>query len=407
MSSNRDAGLFPLRMLRNVRRHLRWALSWDLRSIPITDGEREKLMAAGVGQEPLHRYAIWRRSTLVVVLGPTLLAAILATRDTIGDGREGLSRTGTTLVLLSTLVTWSLPLAAFLASWSWASLRRSHRALIAGWIAAFIPPFIIALVPLGWWFEVKGSPEEQAAMQRQIAVLNVLNGLYVTFTLLPTALAVLPGLVRACLRVKSLLPAAILPGWFLVVAPPFYLLLAVVALIALNHLAGSPLLIVGVLLSIGAPMIYVWRADLFVRPLVEGECAAIGRVQGAATVSAVAGGLLLLAYLFTKQVFGLHLVGLDAEKSLVWLWENRDQVPLKPGEALAHAKSLYWLGDISLFQLIVQYAGRSLFMTTVFADLLVRMSLSLWGQEKQFAGSAAEKSYDETMADLKRALVAK
>ena len=135
--------------------------------------------------------------------------------------------------------------------------------------------------------------------------------MHVTFTLLPTALAVLPGLVRACLRVKRLLPAAILPGWFLMVAPPFYLLLAVVGLIALNHMAGSPFLILGILLWIGAPMVYVWRSDLFVRSLLVDECGQINRVQRIANVFGVVGGLLLLAYLFTKQVFGLHLVGLD------------------------------------------------------------------------------------------------
>src|SRR5207247_1218310 len=99
--------------------------------------------------------------------------------------------------------------------------------------------------------------------QVEFAVLDVLNGFTIAFTLLPPALSVLPGLIRACLRVKTLLPAAILPGWFLVAGPPFYLLLWLVGLIVLNHLAGSLLLILGVFLWTGAPMIYVWRADLF------------------------------------------------------------------------------------------------------------------------------------------------
>ena len=39
---------------------------------------------------------------------------------------------------------------------------------------------------------------------------------------------------------------------------------------------------------------------------------------------------------------------------------------------------------VSLFQLFVQYFGRSLFVTTVFADLLVRMSLSATAHELIF-----------------------
>jgi len=63
--------------------------SWDLGPVPITDRERAKLLSAGVCDEALHRYAIWRRSTLFVVLGPTLIAALLATAGTFGQDREG------------------------------------------------------------------------------------------------------------------------------------------------------------------------------------------------------------------------------------------------------------------------------------------------------------------------------
>jgi hypothetical protein len=394
----------PLSLWRGARRPLRRAFTWDLLSVEVTEGERAQLLAAGVTQEAVQRYAVWRRSALVVVLVPTLLAALLATVNTASQGIEGLSRAGRLLTLLSTLVLWAMPVSAFLARWWWVSLRRSHHLVIAGWVAAFLPPFLIALVPLGWWFEAAGPHQDHPAGNLELAVLDAVNGLHVAFTLLPTALAILPGLVRACVRVKLLLPAAILPGWFLMVVPPFYVLLWIVALIPLNHLAGSPLLVLGVLLLVGAPLLYVWRADLFVRPLRPDQCGGINRVrQGTRVVSAV-GSVLLLAYLFTRQVFGLHLVGLDAQSSLLWLWENRDLVPIAPGEALQEARSLYWLGDIRLSGLVVQYFGRSLFMTTVFAGLLVRMNLSAWAQEKHFAGAPGAAAYGEAMAELKQVL---
>lgn len=412
--SSAGAPVHHLTFWRRVKLHLQRAFAWDLQLVGATEREQSKLQAAGINQETLHRYAVWRRSVLLIVIVPTLLAAILATLsaaddlatpDTSTDPRR-LSLAGKALILAGTLVIWVLPVSAFLAVRSWASLRASHRALIAGWTFSFIPPFLIALVPMSWWYVLPGAPEQREQFKQKLAVLDILDGLYVTFTLLPTALAVLPGVVRACLRVKTLMPASLLPGWFLMVAPPFYLLLAIVALVALNHVAGSPLLILGVLFAIGAPMVYVWRADLFVRPLQTSDCAAIDRAQRVASVVFLLGVVLLLAYLFTKEIFGLRLVGLDAETSLVWMWQNRDLVSLKPGEALSEAHSFYWLGDISLSQVFIQYFGRSLFMTTVFADLLVRVSLSIWGQEKQFAGTPAASAYDEVMLDLKQALTA-
>ena len=207
--------------------------------MPVTEAERTRLLAAGVREEPLPHYAVWRRSVLLVVLVPTLLAALLATADALTPGGERLSRVGKALTLANTAVIWALPVSAIVAFFSWSRLRRSHRALVAGWAIAFVPPFLIALVPLGWWFDIEVSPEQKASIQRELAVLNILNGVHVAFGLLPTALAVLPGLVRACLRVKTLLPAALLPGWFLMVAPPFYLLLTFVALILLNHVATA------------------------------------------------------------------------------------------------------------------------------------------------------------------------
>lgn len=389
---------------RVARRHWRRAFARDLQSVPVTSAEQAKLDAAGVHEEPLRRYAVWRRSVLVVVIVPTLAAACLATAHAAGNVRIRLSPLGVALTAANVLALWALPVAAVLAVRSWASFARTHRIMIAAWACAFVPPFIIAVVPLDWWFELSGTAQQIARERRELAVFNVVNGLHVALVLLPAALAILPGVIRGCLRVKSLLPAAILPGWFLVTAPAFYLLLAVVLLIVLNHVAGGPLLVLGVLLSFGAPMVYVLRADLFVRPLPAEETAAVDRIQTVAAAVSAAGSLLLLGYLFTEQVLGRHLVGLESEASLIWLLDHRQQLQLEPREALARARSLYWLGDVSLTQVFIQYCGRSLFMTAVFADMLVRMCLSVWGQERRLSGTPAAAAYDKVMNDLNREL---
>ena len=58
-------------------------------------------------------------------------------------------------------------------------------------------------------------------------------------TLLPTVFSLVPGIQRSCLRVKTLLPQSILPGWFLVAACPFYAMVMLVIFVAANQVAGS------------------------------------------------------------------------------------------------------------------------------------------------------------------------
>lgn len=382
-----------------VRHILRRAFSWELRSVQVTESERSLLHGRNIHEETLHRYAVWRRSVLWVVLLPTLLAAILASVVTLSGGRAGLSTTGRILTLCDTLVIWALPISAWLALRTWLDIRKSQRVLITGWLITFVPPFLIALVPFSAWM---GMGTSEHGQHRNLLVLDMLNGMHVAFTLLPTALAILPGLVNACLRVKTLLPPAILPGWFLMVAPPFYLLLVLLALIVLNQAADSPILIVGVLFLMGSPLLYLWRHDLFVRPLAQEQSSQINRVHRQVKLISLAGLILLVIYLATQHVFGLRLVGINPQTSLVWLFENHEQLKIKPVESVGLANSVFWVGDIRLSQLVVQYCGRTMFMAAVFADLLVLMNLSVWSQEKRFAVLKEATAYDATMGELQR-----
>lgn len=383
-----------------IRHILRRAFSWELRSVQVTESERSLLHGRNIQEETLHRYAVWRRSVLWVVLLPTLLAAILASVVTLSGGRTGLSTTGRILTICDTLVIWALPISAWLALRSWLNIRRSQQILITGWLITFVPPFLIALVPFSAWMGIMGEPEHGS--HRHLLVLDMLNGMHVAFTLLPTALAILPGLVNACLRVKTLLPPAILPGWFLMVAPPFYLLLVLLALIVLNQLADSPILISGVICLMGSQLLYLWRHDLFVRPLTQEQSSQINRVHQQVKLISLTGLLLLVVYLATQHVFGLRLVGINPQTSLVWLFENHQQLKIKPVESVSLANSVFWVGDIRLSQLIVQYCGRTLFMAAVFADLLVLMNLSVWSQEKRFEVLKEATAYDATMGELQR-----
>lgn len=386
-------------------RWMRRAFSWELRTLPVSEHERTSLIQKEIVDEPLHRYAAWRRSVLIVILIPTLLSAILHTIGLVMQGRQELNIIGHILSWSNTLIMWAVPVTAGLALLYWTRLKQSQYILQLGWIVTFILPFLIALVPYQLRLDQVHRVHPDPTAQREIILVNLLHGLHVTLILLPTALAILPGVVRACLRIKTLLPATILPGWFLMMAPPFYLLLMVIALIVLTQVAESPMLLAGMVLFIGSPMIYLSRADLFVRPLGTEDAAQIRRVHFWVSMASLAGVATLAYFAFTQEIGGLHLFGIDSQTSLIWLYQNRAMLHLNPGEALARSTSIFSMGDIRFSQVIVQYCGQSLFMTAVFADALVRMSLSIWSQEKRFKETEASTAYDQTMGNLQRVMV--
>src|SRR5581483_2408581 len=107
---------------------------------------------------------------------------------------------------------YALPATALIALLLWARPRWSRRVLVGGWLLAFGVPFATALFPVEWRERLSEKPLLHAVEQ---VVYSWLYGLAYYVTLMPAVLSLLPGLVRACLRLKTLLPASILPGWCL------------------------------------------------------------------------------------------------------------------------------------------------------------------------------------------------
>jgi hypothetical protein len=163
----------------------------NLRSIEVTPREKARLDKAGLSEDTLQWFAVWRRSVLFAVIGPTLLSAVLATADTATQGMTGLSPLGKFLTAVSTLILYALPFSAVAALFDWTHLKRSHRWLLWGWTLAFLPPFALALLPQGWWFTPSDVPEQRAAERLEWAVLDVLKGIYFYCTLMPAVLSLL------------------------------------------------------------------------------------------------------------------------------------------------------------------------------------------------------------------------
>jgi hypothetical protein len=181
--------------------------------------------------------------------------------------------------------------------------------------------------------------------------------------------------MRACVRIKRLVPESILPGWFLVVATPFNGLLVLVTVVVLAQVAPSPLLVAGMLLWLAAPLTYLARAGSFTRPLCSPEeLRGISRVQVVAWALIVASSAFLIAYAASWEVLGLRLVGLQPRTSLLRPWE--------------------------VARYFLDFLGRSMFVTVLGADLLLRATLSAWRHQREFLQAGRAKAYHQLMEKL-------
>jgi hypothetical protein len=196
----------------------------------------------------------------------------------------------------------------------------------------------------------------------------------------PAVLALVPGVVRACIRVKMLLPEAVLPGWFLVAAAPFNGLLVLLTFVAVAQVTPSPLLLAGMLLWLAAPLVFLARARLYTRPLSSvDELRSAWRVQSLAWALVLASAACLIAYVATWEVFGLRLVGLEPKASLYRPWQ--------------------------VIRYCLDFSGRAVFVSVLGADLLLWATLSAWWHERAFLATSAAADYDRLMGKLKEAMI--
>ena len=254
--------------------HVSRAFAWNLGEVAPSGAESAALAAAGVTDPTAQRYAAWRRSLLGVALVATAVAFALAALDLVRGGLGEFTRLGVGLELAWVAAAGALPVACLTGVLSWTRPGRGAGLLAAAWAAAFVLPFVYALLPAGAIYHVGATPpplpvtvakvvraavpadaddgddseidamtvaavidpatlEKLEAMQELAVEFVMSGGGYLL--LLPAVLSLIPGAVNGCLRVKALVPAAQLPGWLLVCAAPAFLLFWAVILV--GHLS--------------------------------------------------------------------------------------------------------------------------------------------------------------------------
>jgi len=385
------------RCARSAWHHVRRAFAWDLRGIVVVDEERAHFAATGAHHPDLQRYLAWRRSVLFVVCLPVAFLALLSMADNMGGDHTFLSGLGRLWLAVQILVPFALPVSVIAAAIMWSNQRVSRSLIVYGWAISFLVPLALLLVPAHWLLDFhlsKGPDKGKAEL-----VANFGFGLY-AFTLLCLVLPIFTvsmafGVQRACLRLKTLFPESILPGLFLVMAAPVFPLVLLPFFVLVQQLASNWLLVLGMLLLMSSPLVYLIKAKLFVRLLMPPEAfESMWRARWVALSLFWLGVLLLVAYAMNRVWLVPKLGGVDE------LFTSIDRKTLL---GFGADTSLMRPWDWRLVRwLVIETVARSMFTTVLVADLLVRINQAVWSYNRDLSLSPRSKVYDLLMTSMEQ-----
>jgi hypothetical protein len=418
---------------------LQRAFSGNLQTIGVSPAEQSALAAGGIGDPTLQRYLVWRKATLVMVIVATLISAGFGTYDWLnadddadeadliagvvdtgvakieevlpqakeaieaarafaakkqaaaekadekeaaeaektGEKEEAEKKTPGEIVdeITHQISLWLLPVAALVALLLGHRLGLSFRVLAIAFVVSFILPMIIAILPNSWW----GGGEDAAAggnlfLEFIDEVKDVFNNTTSVLLILPSVLSLIPGTQKACLRIKTLLPQSLLSGWLVVVASALYGLFLLVIWVLVEQVTPEPLVLLGFFLVTASSFVIPFRASTFTRPFTsDADFKRMKAVQLIVTLMMATGGILLLVYVVREEFFGYHIFGASHEKGAV-------------------------MDPFDLVRFLVEIISKSMFVTAVGADLILRMNLKAWQENRGLQGTPAATDYDSAMA---------
>jgi hypothetical protein len=275
---------------------------------------------------------------------------------------------------LRLLALYALPIAALIVLFLRNRFQLSFRIMVIAFGFSFFAPMLMALCPWSWWGVVEPKvPGENPLLFIKDQAEGVMEGAALLVSLLPSVLSLIPGIQRACLRVKTLLPQALLPGWFIVVASPLYGLFLLVIVVAVDQFVGEPAILIPLALLAAASLTYAVRASVFTRPLLcDADFRRVRSVQRVVGLMSALAGIILVSFLTTREIMGVRLVGTVANSSLV-----------RP---------------IEVVEFIMEVLGRSMFVSALGAEFIVRMSVTAWRHNRAIIASDTATTYDEAMA---------
>lgn len=389
--------------------HLKRAADWDVADVVVTPRETRKLGARGI--EPrLQPLFAWRRSCLLVALPFLVVGVVLSfieaadrpspTSFATGDS-GGYTSFGKLWSYLPSVGLLFAPIGVLAVLVTWTEIRRTSWMLTACWTLSILIPLAAALVPLHYVVDLgalssgangglgdlglgdgglgdTGNGSGDAMANGFVMATRI--GLAINFAtiLLPVVVSVPGGVVKGAARIKSLFPAASLPGWFLVAVAPFYSLFMVVVFVLLDQLVGNGLLVLGVALLAFTPWLYVMYRKVYTRRLSAAEARVeLSRASRAGGYVLVAGLAVVAIFLMTAKVAGEHVLGSRSDSAIFTY--------LQVGRTLA------------------EVTGRALTTTVVFSMIFVNMVFAEWRAQVTMS-DVARAEHDAEMHTLQRYL---
>lgn len=201
-------------------------LSSNFTQAAAREDERKTLEAAStpilfpIGQN----YAAWRRAILWfsgVGLAIAALFQIGPTGKLILDGNNPSKAFKAAAFALFGLQV----LAPALALWGavrWSEIRESRRFARLAYFCQLLGPMAIFCIPVA---TISANTPQEANVLRTYLIVWALDILF------PKIFALFPGLIRACLTLRTLLPESLMPGWICMFVAPLYALFCMVAVI--------------------------------------------------------------------------------------------------------------------------------------------------------------------------------
>lgn len=295
-------------------------------------------------------YASWRRSLLMISLAGLCLGLFFQLIDTLLLFHAGaitwvMHFQGVALFTVQVTTTF----LCWMAARSWSNLARSRSLARLAWLAQFVLPLLIFMLPFS------------LLIQDQSILAQI--GLAALLALAPKVFGLFPGLIRCSLTMKTLLPESSAPGWLGLLIAPFYsLLLFIVAIVALQ--IAEIFLALGLILLSMSMAVVILRSQHLLAPQQQD--------QASLTVRGIKKHQLIF------QLIGITFVGLFVIK---------------------HAElQMNWFS--SLFSFSLAYIANVTLLTVVMSDFLLAMINKARHQASAFTGTEMEQQLDLRLQDL-------
>lgn len=253
---------------------------------------------------------------------------------------------------------------ALLGAMRWTSVMRSRRFARWSWLCAVVVPLCLAAFP---WASVLDFTHLDQNLQGGGKAVKVMFGIafagQTLITIAPKLLAMFPGIMRAALTIKTLLPEAATPGWLTVVFAPLYAGFMLLPMVVLSQLEGNLMLVLAFALLAAAPASYLLRAKDLTRPHTAAEASTLVHAMRKRAMAFNLGGLALLA---------AYLVTLDS------------------------------LPVMTTLHVLLEGLGGVVLTMVVFADVMLALLRFSYEQTRQFRGTPMDQAYDQRWTEFDR-----